>query len=104
MIELLGHPSDVVRPSVEMRASDTGLQSPHFERAGFGAVPRSRFRRLPLSTWVIGNGEVLNLLGNWRGASFADVIQRTGFGEPAKEHPMVTRIPDGGRGFLPQMS
>ena len=28
------------------------------------------------------HGEVVNLLGIWRGASFADVIPRTGFGEP----------------------
>jgi hypothetical protein len=32
---------------------------------------------------IVGEGEVLNLLGIWRGASFADVIQATGFGEPA---------------------
>ena len=29
-------------------------------------------------------GEVLNLLGIWRGASFANVIQQTGFGEPGR--------------------
>jgi hypothetical protein len=32
-------------------------------------------------------GEVLNLLENWRGASFANVIQQTGFGEPGKGAP-----------------
>ena len=32
-------------------------------------------------------GEVLNLLGIWRGASFADVNQQTGFGEPGKGAP-----------------
>jgi hypothetical protein len=36
-----------------------------------------------------GDGEVLNLLGIWRGASFAGVrvIHRTGFGEPGKGAP-----------------
>jgi hypothetical protein len=33
------------------------------------------------------SGEVLNLLENWRGASFANVIQQTGFGEPGKGAP-----------------
>jgi len=32
-------------------------------------------------------GEVLELLENWRGASFADLIQQTGFGEPGKGAP-----------------
>ena len=32
-------------------------------------------------------GEVLGLLENWRGASFADVNQQTGFGEPGKGAP-----------------
>jgi hypothetical protein len=32
-------------------------------------------------------GEVLNLLGIWWGASFADVNQQTGFGEPGKGAP-----------------
>ena len=33
-------------------------------------------------------GEVLGLLGIWRGASFADhLIQQTGFGEPGKGAP-----------------
>ena len=33
-------------------------------------------------------GEVLGLLENWRGASFADhLIQQTGFGEPGKGAP-----------------
>jgi hypothetical protein len=34
-------------------------------------------------------GEVLKLLGIWRGASFADLIliQQTGFGEPGKGAP-----------------
>jgi len=32
-------------------------------------------------------GEVLNLLEIWRGASFADVNQQTGFGEPGKGAP-----------------
>jgi hypothetical protein len=36
---------------------------------------------------IVGEGEVLNLLGIWRGASFADVIQATGFGEPGKGAP-----------------
>ena len=33
------------------------------------------------------SGEVLGLLENWRGASFADVNQQTGFGEPGKGAP-----------------
>jgi hypothetical protein len=36
-------------------------------------------------------GEVLNLLGNWRGASFA-VIHQTGFGEPSKGAPHGSEI------------
>jgi len=32
-------------------------------------------------------GEVLSLLEIWRGASFADVNQQTGFGEPGKGAP-----------------
>ena len=32
-------------------------------------------------------GEVLKLLENWRGASFADENQQTGFGEPGKGAP-----------------
>jgi hypothetical protein len=34
-------------------------------------------------------GDVLELLENWRGASFADLIliQQTGFGEPGKGAP-----------------
>jgi hypothetical protein len=32
-------------------------------------------------------GEVLWLLENWCDASFADVIQQTGFGEPGKRAP-----------------
>jgi hypothetical protein len=32
-------------------------------------------------------GEVLILLENWRGASFADLIQQTGFGEPGRGAP-----------------
>jgi hypothetical protein len=34
-----------------------------------------------------GVGEVLILLENWRGASFADLIQQTGFGEPGRGAP-----------------
>jgi hypothetical protein len=30
---------------------------------------------------------VLDLLENWRGASFAEVIHQTGFGEPGKGAP-----------------
>jgi len=33
------------------------------------------------------DGEVLGLLENWRGASFADVNQLVGFGEPGKGAP-----------------
>ena len=33
------------------------------------------------------SGEVLKLLENWRGASFADLIQHSGFGEPGKGAP-----------------
>jgi len=38
---------------------------------------------------VSETGEVLELLENWRGASFADLIlnQQTGFGEPGKGAP-----------------
>jgi hypothetical protein len=32
-------------------------------------------------------GEVLNLLGIWRGASFARMIHQTGFDEPGKGAP-----------------
>jgi hypothetical protein len=32
-------------------------------------------------------GEGLKLLENWRGASFADLIHQTGFGEPGKGAP-----------------
>jgi hypothetical protein len=35
----------------------------------------------------LDQGEVLNLLEIWRGASFADVNQQTGFGEPGKGAP-----------------
>jgi transposase len=35
----------------------------------------------------VREGEVLGLLENWRGASFADVNQQTGFGEPGKGAP-----------------
>jgi hypothetical protein len=40
-----------------------------------------------LITRRIWNGEVLILLENWRGASFADLIQQTGFGEPGRGAP-----------------
>jgi hypothetical protein len=36
---------------------------------------------------LVGAGEVLGLLENWRGASFADVNQQTGFDEPGKGAP-----------------
>jgi hypothetical protein len=39
----------------------------------------------------VRHGEVLNLLGNWRGASFA-VIHQTGFGEPSKGAPHGSEI------------
>jgi len=41
---------------------------------------------------AFGTGEVLRLLGIWRGASFAMSISN-GLGSPAKEHPMATRLP-----------
>ena len=37
-------------------------------------------------------GEVLKLLGIWRGASFACESSK-GFGKPGKERPVVTRLP-----------
>lgn len=37
--------------------------------------------------WARLFGEVLKLLENWRGASFADLIQHPGFGEPGKGAP-----------------
>jgi len=37
------------------------------------------------------HGEVLNLLGIWRGASFA-VTHQTGFGEPSKGAPHGSEI------------
>jgi hypothetical protein len=40
-------------------------------------------RVTPSAKW----GEVLHLLENWRGASFAEVIHQTGFGEPGKGAP-----------------
>ena len=55
-------------------------------RGGFYAWltrPRSRRSR---SDEELG-GEVLKLLENWRGASFADENQQTGFGEPGKGAP-----------------
>jgi hypothetical protein len=52
---------------------------------GMAALPVSLFRRaVPARDKM---GEVLNLLGIWRGASFADLIQQTGFGEPGKGAP-----------------
>ena len=47
-------------------------------------------RRDPaLATLAVGHfwGEGLKLLENWRGASFADLIHQTGFGEPGKGAP-----------------
>ena len=41
---------------------------------------------LPTKAASVG-GKVLGLLENWRGASFADVNQQTGFGEPGKGAP-----------------
>jgi Transposase, Mutator family len=43
----------------------------------------------------LAGGEVLGLLGIWRGASFAmcDSATGLGLGSPAKEHPMATRLP-----------
>lgn len=41
----------------------------------------------PLTERRSPDGEVLNLLGIWRGASFADENQQTGFGEPGKGAP-----------------
>jgi hypothetical protein len=40
-----------------------------------------------INAGVAGVGKVLGLLENWRGASFADVNQQTGFGEPGKGAP-----------------
>jgi hypothetical protein len=36
------------------------------------------------SSFAASSGEVLNLLENWRGASFSDVIHQTSFGEPGE--------------------
>jgi len=36
---------------------------------------------------TLWRGEVLILLGIWRGASFVWMIQQTGFGEPGKGAP-----------------
>ena len=41
-------------------------------------------------------GKVLGLLENWRGASFADVNQQTGFGEPGKGDGMKANAADEG--------
>ena len=49
-----------------------------WEFACSGFPPRQR---------VFVVGKVLGLLENWRGASFADVNQQTGFGEPGKGAP-----------------
>ena len=46
-----------------------------------------------MKTWSAPSGEVLNLLGIWRGASFADLISERALARPAKEHPKATRIP-----------
>jgi hypothetical protein len=54
-------------------------------------VPRFVLVGPPRSRRQIEIGEVLNLLGIWRGASFADLSQQTGFGEPGKG--AITRIP-----------
>jgi hypothetical protein len=43
--------------------------------------------RFFLSVLLTSAGEVLKLLENWRGASFADLIQHPGFGEPGKGAP-----------------
>ena len=42
---------------------------------------------LPRDSTTTFSGEVLKLLENWRGASFADENQQTGFGEPGKGAP-----------------
>ena len=69
---------------VDHIANDIGMSRPMVERymrfkdqmeVAAGGGPRPRL------------GDVLDLLGIWRGASFADAIQRTGFGEPGKGAP-----------------
>ena len=49
-----------------------------------GAV-RSMYLDVVISLACFGEG--LKLLENWRGASFADLIHQTGFGEPGKGAP-----------------
>jgi hypothetical protein len=55
---------------------------------GFARVPSMPNTRLNID---YANGEGLDLLGIWRGASFA-VIHQTGFGEPSKGAPHGSEI------------
>ena len=58
------------------------------ERGTKPVIPNRSNRKRPFSfSKRLYKGEVLNLLGIWRGASFADVNQQTGFGEPGKGAP-----------------
>src|SRR3974390_1998992 len=68
------------------------ISSSAHSRSNNCSSSRHRMRlNIPMTSPSLG--EVLNLLGIWRGASFADVNQQTGFGEPGRgEHPMA-RIP-----------
>jgi|SRR5579863_9859596 len=73
-----------------------GLRSCTMVTSFFAALTNDnrRFRHPRPLPWNIESryttdheGEVLGLLENWRGASFAEVNQQTGFGEPGKGAP-----------------
>jgi hypothetical protein len=71
-----------------------GRQAPPTRAAAPAAKALRAARGSHLSTTgtastAVDVGEVLNLLGIWRGASFAGVrvIHQTGFGEPGKGAP-----------------
>ena len=54
---------------------------------GTAVVTLARAGCNEVEIYSITGGEVLKLLENWRGASFADENQQTGFGEPGKGAP-----------------
>jgi hypothetical protein len=71
---------------------------PKIKHFGCGlALPLLKFTTLMIISpekchdWVAQIGEGLDLLGIWRGASFA-VIHQTGFGEPSKGAPHGSEI------------
>jgi hypothetical protein len=73
--------------SAAVADDDAGLHcDAHWSGSNFNNVTVEH-ESLPPPALVETLGKVLGLLENWRGASFADVNQQTGFGEPGKGAP-----------------